>query len=397
MELITHGFVAPGFDQVAAEFERNFKERGETGAAVAVYYRGEKVVDLWGGYRDAAHRQPWKEDTLIVSFSITKGMVALALALAHARGWLDYDAPVARYWPGFGQAGKENVTVRQLIDHEAGLVLLDERLDLATLARLDDVAAILARQKPLWVPGSRHGYHVWTMGLYMNELLRRVDPRHRSVGRFFQEEISKPLGLDFYIGLPDSVPSERLASIEMLTFFRGMWNSWKVPPGERSEILNPWSLLNKALVLPPGMDPNSRDALRIEFASLNGVGTVRSIAAAFSAFVTGGGKLGLTPENVDVMCTPPHDPPGGPHDQVLGLDSYFSHGFEKPPPDLEFGWSRRAIGHSGAGGSFAFADPDRQVAYAFVTNHLDFYGHGDPRDKALRAALSASIDRLEAK
>ena len=148
-----HGQVAPGFEAVRAEFERNFSERGERGAAVAAYYRGQKVVDLWGGERNDAH-EPWQEDTLVPVFSTSKGIAALTLAMLHARGFLSYDERVAYYWPEFAQNGKGTITVRQLLSHEAGLVLLDQELSWDDVNALDHLATILARQTPRWVPGS---------------------------------------------------------------------------------------------------------------------------------------------------------------------------------------------------------------------------------------------------
>ena len=186
----------PGFEEVRAEFERNFAERGEIGAAVAAYWRGEKVVDLWGGRRAPDGDAPWNEDTMVVVNSTTKGLAAMTVAVANARGWLDYDAPVARYWPEFAQNGKGEITVRQLLGHEAGLVSLDEILRVDKLSDLDDMARLLARQKPAWPPGTRHGYHAMTIGLYMQELIRRVDPAHRTLGRFFHEEIARPLRIE---------------------------------------------------------------------------------------------------------------------------------------------------------------------------------------------------------
>ena len=200
------GQVAAGFEEVRCEFERNFVERGEIGAAVAAFWHGDKVVDLWGGNRTPGGHEPWTENTMVVVMSITKGIAAMTLAVANARGWLDYDAPVARYWPEFAQNGKADITVRQLLAHEAGLVVLDERLTIENLRDLDDVARVLARQKPAWTPGTRHGYHSMTIGFYMQELIRRVDPEHRTLGRFFQEEIANPLQLEFYIGLPPEIP-----------------------------------------------------------------------------------------------------------------------------------------------------------------------------------------------
>ena len=185
-----HGWVTPGFEDVAAEFDRNFLERGEIGAAVAAYWRGEKVVDLWGGRRIPTGDAPWSEDTMVVVNSTTKGLAAMTIAVANSRGWIDYDARVAEYWPEFAQNGKDAVTVRQLLSHEAGLVWIDEPLRFDDLRDLDYIAGVLARQKPAWEPGTRHGYHAMTIGLYMQELIRHVDPAHRTLGRFFHEEIA---------------------------------------------------------------------------------------------------------------------------------------------------------------------------------------------------------------
>ncbi|MGZ6696944.1 MAG: serine hydrolase domain-containing protein, partial [Solirubrobacteraceae bacterium] len=205
------GWIAPGFEEVRAEFDRNFSERGEIGAAVAAYWRGGKVVDLWGGRRTPTGEEPWNEDTMVVVNSTTKGLAAMTLAVASSRGWIDYDTPVAEYWPEFAQNGKGAVTVRQLLSHEAGLVWIDQPLRVEDLRDLDSVSRALARQKPAWEPGTRHGYHAMTIGLYMQELIRHVDPAHRTLGRFFAEEIARPLQIEFYIGLPPEIPDERLA------------------------------------------------------------------------------------------------------------------------------------------------------------------------------------------
>src|SRR5947209_12435901 len=170
------GTVAPGFEPVRVAFEANFAQRGELGAACAAYHRGALVVDLWGGYRDAGRSAPWAQDTLVLMYSTSKGLAAMTLALAHSRGWLDYEATVAQYWPEFAQNGKAAITVRQLLAHQAGLCAIDTRLDAAVLADLDTVADLLARQVPAWKPGTRQGYHALSLGWYESELIRRVDP-----------------------------------------------------------------------------------------------------------------------------------------------------------------------------------------------------------------------------
>lgn len=384
------GSVAPGFEEVREEFERNFSRRGEIGAAVAAYWRGEKVVDLWGGRRTPDGDEPWTEDTMVVVMSTTKGLSAMTLAIANARGWLDYDAPVARYWPEFAQAGKESVTVRQLLGHEAGLVLLDERPTLAMMHDLDAVARILARQTPAWPPGTRHGYHTMTIGLYMQELLRRVDPAHRTLGRFFHDEIATPLHLDFHIGLPPDIPDHRIAKVKTLSLGRALLALPTTPPALLKKFFRPHSLLRRSMIY-QDLDWNDRAWLEVEFPAGGGVGTARAIARAYAAFADGGGELGITPEAFARLTAPP--PEEHPDDEVMGVPSYFSLGFLRPGPDVAFGSSPRAFGAPGAGGSFAFADPDARLGFAYVMNKLNFYLVDDPREKSLRDALYRAIAR----
>jgi len=388
------GLVAPGFEAVRAEFERNFTKRGDIGAAVAAYWRGEKVVDLWGGRRDPKSDAPWKQDTMVAVMSTTKGMAAMTLALANARCWLDYEAPVARYWPEFAQNGKAAVTVRQLLGHEAGLVLLDEKLTLEKLRDLDYLACLLARQKPAWPPGTRHGYHTMSIGLYMQELLRRVDPARRTLGRCFHDEIATPLGLEFYIGLPPEIPDERLAALKTLSRARALLALPTTPFALLKKILAPNSLLRRSMLI-ADLDLNDRRSLAIELPAGNGVGTARAIARAYSAFAEGGAELGITPDTFDRVTALP--PVARALDEVLGLPSYFSLGFLRPGPDGLFGSSLRAFGAPGAGGSFGFADPDAQVGYAYVMNKMDFYLMDDPRERPLRDALYRAIGRLSAR
>jgi CubicO group peptidase (beta-lactamase class C family) len=205
-QVAIHGFARAGFEAVREAFAENFSLRHELGAACCIYQHGEKVVDLWGGIRNRATSEPWEEDTMVVVYSTTKRLSAMTLALAHSRGWLDYEERVCTYWPEFVQQGKGKITVRQLLAHHAGLFAINERLDRSVIADLDRLAVVLARQKPEWEPGSHQAYHAISLGFYEGELLRRVDPQHRSLGTFFQDEIATPLGLDFYIRLPDLMP-----------------------------------------------------------------------------------------------------------------------------------------------------------------------------------------------
>jgi CubicO group peptidase (beta-lactamase class C family) len=382
------GLVSRGFEAVADAFAENFTRRGELGGACCVYHRGEKVVDLWGGVRNQATGELWAEDTMVLVYSTTKGLAAMTLALAHSRGWLDYEERVATYWPEFAQNGKEAITVRQLLAHQAGLFALDQKLDRSIVADLDRLAGILARQRPAWQPGTRQAYHAITLGYYENELLRRIDPGHRSLGQFFQEEIAAPLGLEFFIRLPESIPNSRLATLvrpSLPVMLRGF--------GIRFSLLalNPRSNITRSLegsMLPH--DPQRIYARNLEVPAGGGVGTARGIAHAYGVFATGGRELELRPETLRLLSAPAIPAAHGFHDECMKGEARFSLGFMKPNTVLPFG-SERAFGMPGSGGSMGFADPTSGIGYGYVTNRMGTVLTGDPRDLALRNALHAIV------
>ena len=380
-----HGHVSPGFERVREVFEENFAWRAEIGGACCAYVDGAKVVDLWGGVRNKATGEPWDEDTMVIVYSATKGLAAMALAVAHSRGWLDYDERVSAYWPEFAQQGKDRITVRQLLAHQAGLYALDQPVDRAIVADLDRLAVILARQKPAWEPGTRMGYHGITLGYYESELVRRADPHHRSVGQLFQDEIATPLGLDVYIRLPEYVPDSRLAVIArpgMLGLLRGFpLRLFIAGMNRRSKI----SLALRGSELPH--DSQRIYARNFEIPSGGAVGTARAIAHAYSAFATGGRELGLRRDTLDLLAAPAIPPSRGFYDECMkAWDVQFSLGFMKPGPAFPFG-SPSSFGSPGAGGAMGFADPQLRVGYAYVTSGMGTTLTGDPRDVALRNAL----------
>ena len=385
------GEVACGFEAVREAFEENFRSRRELGGAVCAYVRGEKVVDLWGGVRDKATRTPWEQDTMVIVHSTTKGLAAMTLAVAHSRGWLDYEERVSHYWPEFAQHGKERVTVRQLLGHQAGLFALDEPVDRALVTDLDRLAAVLARQKPAWPPGTRQGYHAVTLGFYEGELLRRIDPQHRTLGQFFEEEIARPLGLDVYIRLPEDIPTDRLATLapprkrDMLFGF---------PPRLLLEVINRRSNIVRALrgsELP--LDATRVYARNLEISAGGAVGTARAIAHAYSVFATGGADLKLRPETLALLAAPAVRPAYGFFDECMKGEVEFSLGFMKPNVAWPFG-STAAFGAPGAGGSIGFADPTTAVGYAYVTSQSGTSLTGDPREVALRDAVHAAVAAL---
>lgn len=381
------GHVARGFEKVRDEFIENFSSRHELGAACCIYREGEKVVDLWGGIRNKTTGERWEENTMVIVHSATKGLAAMTLAIAHSRGWLDYEERVCSYWPEFAQCHKEQITVRQLLAHQGGLFAFDEPVDRDVVADLDRLAIILARQSPAWRPGERQAYHAITLGFFEGELLRRIDPRHRSLGQFFQQEIATPLGLDAYIRLPDEIPNSRLAVLDA--------------PGAVERILGfpirlslaslyPRSNIYRALVANPGagicLDEERVYSRNMEVPSGGGVATARAIARAYGSFATGGRELQLRPETLQLLMDPAVPPERGFFDECLKGEMYFALGFAKPGPAAPFGHAG-SFGHPGAGGSFGFADPQAAIGYAYVTNRMGTTLPFDPRDLALRRAI----------
>jgi CubicO group peptidase (beta-lactamase class C family) len=385
------GDVADGFGGVADAFRSNFRTRREVGAAVAVYRDGEKVVDLWGGCRDPQRSCRWEADTLVPVFSTTKGLAAAAMAVAHSRALFELDEPVATYWPGFAECAKEGVTVRQLLAHEAGLAVIDRRLDLATIADPDALGVVLAAQAPKWPPGTTHGYHAQTLGWYESQLLKRVDPAHRSLGAFFADEVATPLGAQFFIGLTDDALLERLATFSGGGRVGAALHAHQMPRRLLFAMLNPRSMTARAFMNPKALAMNMSsinrpDVLRLEFPSMNGFGEVRAIAKVYSALATGGSELGLnrvTVAELEAVVTPSFD-------EIFRLDSAFTMGFMKPFPILPFGSTPRAYGHTGLGGSFGFADPDIGLGYAYAMNRGGYSLPTDPREVALRDAVYRS-------
>jgi len=389
------GYVSPGFEVVREAFAENFVKRRELGGACCVFVRGEKVVDLWGGIRNKRTGEPWEQDTMVVVHSATKGLAAMTLAIAHSRGWLDYEQPVCVYWPEFLQNGKERITIRQLLSHQAGLFAFDETVDRSVVADLDRLALVLARQKPAWEPGTRQAYHALSLGFYEGELLRRVDPQHRSLGQFFQDEVASRLGEDVYVRLPEAIPNARLATLappSMIEMLRGFGLRFML------QVINPRSNINRALNLNPGtgiyQDAEHIYARNLEVPSGNGVATARAIAHAYSVFATDGHELGLRQQTLDLLTAPAIPPTRGFYDECLKADGVqFSLGFMKPGIVWRFG-SASSFGSPGSGGSLGFADPTAGVGYAYVTSRMGTRLTGDPRDVALRDALYSAIPGL---
>jgi CubicO group peptidase (beta-lactamase class C family) len=382
------GYVEPGFEGVRDAFATNFEEHGEVGATYAFYVDGTQVVDLWGGERPDSGA-PYDEDTLQVVFSSTKGAAAACAHLLAQRGRLDLDAPVVRYWPEFGQAGKEQIPVRWLLSHQAGLPTIDAELSREEALAWEPVIHALEEQKPYWEPGVAHGYHALTYGHLVGEVVRRVDGR--SIGTFFHEEFAEPLGLEFWIGLPEE-HEPRVAP--MIPMGAGDGPSLEDMLGADSLMVRALNL-NGALTGDLAFNANQRDFRAAELPAANGVANARSLARLYAALIGavdgGPSEALLDTEQIDIARALQTSG----LDQVLSLpgfdvESTIALGFWSASPFAPMG-GRHAFGHYGAGGSLGFADPEHHVAGGYVMSKMSLALSGDPRSMALiRASYEAA-------
>ena len=382
------GTAEPGFEGVAAAFRANFAEHGEIGAATAVYVGGRKVVDLWGGVADRATGAPYTEDSLQLVFSTTKGATAACANLLAQRGDLDMDAPVATYWPEFKAAGKADIPVRWLLCHKAGLPYVDAELTLDEVLAWDPVIRALEAQAPVWEPGTAHGYHATTYGWLVGEVIRRVSGR--SVGQFFAEEIAAPLDLEFWIGLPDD-QQHRVAPLVT-------WGTPKDPAMAElmNQFMGPDTLLGKALGAPSGVFTNepgvwNRPEVRAaEIPAANGVTNARSLArfyAGLTGTVEGGPAEPLL--NAAQAAAAAELQTSGP-DQVLYLESTIGLGFFVASEMARYG-GPTSFGHTGAGGSMGFTDPEHGIGFGYVMNRMMQSLTGDPRSAGLVRAVYDAV------
>jgi CubicO group peptidase (beta-lactamase class C family) len=387
------GDVDEGFGRVADEFRRNFTSRGDIGAALAVHRDGRPVIDLWGGVRDSARGLPWERDTLVPLFSTTKGVSALVVASLHSKGLLDWDERVAHYWPEFAAENKDAITVRQLLAHEAGLAVLDIPLRARDLHDLDALAAVLAAQAPAWEPGTRRGYHAISLGLYQNELARRVDPQHRTIGTILAQEFIEPLGLELFIGLPEDADFDRVAVLGRLGARAALRQLPGVPWRLARQLADKRSPTSRSLSNPALAKAErwtQRHILAPEMPSSNGVGTPRSVATLYGAAAIGSPKLPIDAVTLAELAEPITAQVRT--DVLLLARRAYALGFSRPVPDFWFGSpGGRSFGTPGLGGSFGFADPDARVGYAYAPNRLGIRLSDDPRETSLRRAVYACL------
>ncbi|MFF5519625.1 serine hydrolase domain-containing protein [Streptomyces coeruleorubidus] len=382
-----HGTVAEGFEPVRDAFVRNFGALGERGAAVAVYRDGQRVVDLWAGTKDVDGTDPWERGTAQVVRSATKGVAAAVLLLLHQRGQLDLDAPVGHYWPEFKARGKERVLVRHVLNHRAGLPVLDHPL--TPEQALDPLRGpeAIAAQAPAWEPGTDHGYHALTYGWLLDELVRRVTGQ--GTGAWLASQVTGPLGLDLWLGLPDAEAGRvgRVGRVEGPEPAGGLRARPKRSVTEAYE--DPASLTRRAFAaITPFPDQNDPAYRAVALPATNAIATADGLARFYATLIgdTAGASRLFTPETVGLART---EESAGP-DRVLVVGTRFGLGYMlhgSASPFLTPG----SFGHPGRGGALGFADPDTGIAFGYVTNGFRKTVTADPRAQALVRAVRGAL------
>jgi CubicO group peptidase (beta-lactamase class C family) len=386
MTVKIEGSCDPRFERVKEVFAESFANGIEVGAAVAATLDGKPIIDLWGGYADKAKSKPWTRDTLVNVYSTTKGLAAICAHRLVDQGKLDLDAPVAKYWPEFAQAGKEKIPVNQLLSHRAGLPAIRKQLPMDAYFNWNVMCSTLAAHEPWWEPGTRHGYHAITFGYLIGEVIRRITGN--TPGTYLRDEIARPLNLDMHIGVDASFDA-RIAELI---------GAPPPPPGTPDQFTemasDPESVTFKAVANPrPVIDPaliNSREWRGAEVPAANGHATARSLAALYGALASGGKANGytvLTPESIRRAHT---EQAIGP-DVVLGVVTRWGLGFALTQPAVPIGPNPRTFGHPGAGGSIGFADPDARLGFGYVMNQMGSDALIDGRAAALFNAIFAAL------
>lgn len=353
-------------ERIEPLFEENFARFGELAAAVSIWQHGEPLLDLHAGFRDARHELPWTADTLVLFWSATKGLGSACLLHVLQERGIALERTVAEFWPEFAQAGKEAITLAQLLSHQAGLAALDDRVDVLDYSAVIDA---LARQAPLWPPGSAHGYHARTFGFLLDELVRKI--ADKTVGEYWREFFAEPLALDIWIGLPEA-EHPRVATIYPA-------KAGRPPTPEKfyRDLATPGTLARQTFTSPAGLHAvsgmNTPEVRSLSLVSFGGIGNAASLAKFYAMLAAGGeleGRRYFREETIRQMTTTLT----AGEDRVFQIPTAFSAGFMKDPPETArriFGPSPSAFGHPGAGGSHAFADKENGLAFAYVMNQME--------------------------
>ncbi len=368
-------------------FRENFEKLGELGAAISLWHKGEAILDLHGGFRDARREQEWTADTIVLIWSATKGLGSACVLHALQEHRIDIGQRVAEFWPEFGQAGKDRITLAQLLSHQAGLAALDRKVDILDYPA---VIAAIEKQEPNWEPGTAHGYHARTFGFLLDELVRRI--AGKPLAEYWREQFAEPLDLDLWIGLPEGENSR------VATMYAAKVGKPPEPKQFYVDVAARGTFAHEVFMSPSGLNAvsamNDPKIRALPFVSFGGIGSASSLAK-FYAMLANGGRMQDQPASVVLRCgkqffsektlawmmTTLTDG----IDRVFGIPTAFSAGFmkdSKPAKRRIFGRSTSSFGHPGAGGSHAFADPENKIGFAYVMNQME--QSVLPNDKSLR-------------
>jgi CubicO group peptidase (beta-lactamase class C family) len=367
-------------------FRENFDKLGELGAAVSVWHNGKPIIDLYGGFCDAGRTKPWTTDTVVLVWSATKGIGSACVLHVLERQKIELDRRVAKFWPEFGQADKDKITLGQLLSHQAGLCALDQRV---RVLDYDGVIRALEAQAPFWLPGTAHGYHARTFGFLLDELIRRMTGK--TLSKYWEENFARPLELDFWIGLPEQENSR------VATIYAARSGKPPEPAQFYRDLVTPGTLARETFTSPYGLnviskmnDPQISAQPNVSF---GGIGSASALAKFYSVLANGGelnGQTFFSQETIERMTTTLSDG----IDRVFQIPTAFSAGFMKDSQDAQrrmFAPSTTSFGHPGAGGSHAFADPENKIAFAYVMNQME--QSVLPNEKSLRL-MDAVYDLL---
>jgi CubicO group peptidase (beta-lactamase class C family) len=379
-----NGYCDERFIEAKEIFEQSISSGFELGCAITLEIEGEVVLDLWGGHANLEKTEKWKKDTIVNVFSTTKGMASMCLLQLVEKGLIDLDAPVSQYWPEFASNGKEVIPVRYLLCHKSGLCGVREPLDYGSFTNWELICSELAKQEPFWEPGTSHGYHALTFGHLVGELVRRVSGK--TIGKYFNDEIAKPLDLDFWIGLPEdkfsrvtniqpNIPGllqkimmpilSRIPRFAAPRLIRMLLDMQDPTTASGAAFNNPQMKMD-----PENMEANTREWRMAEIPAANGHGTARSIAKLYGALAIGGSRDGvhvLNPETIEMARQTESDG----KDLVLGhIHTRFGLGFMLGTEDVSMGPNKNSMGHGGAGGSLGFADIDNKISLGFTMNQM---------------------------
>jgi len=378
-----NGMLEPQFQPVLEALKENFRSEDEVGSAVSVVIDGRTVVDLWGGWRDGAKQREWQRDTLVCMMSVSKGITGMAFNIVVDRGLVDVNAPVARYWPEFAQAGKESLPVRFLLDHRAGLPIVADPMWPGAIYDHKATVEALARQAPLWEPGTVAAYHIHTQGFLLGEIIRRVTGK--TVGQFIRDEMARPLNADFFLGSMSEHDQARVAQV-MPNMEARLFAAKEV---EKDTLRSKAFVQNPAEPWPVTL--NSKIWKEVEIASGNGHGNARGVARIYGAFARGGSIDGVrlsSPASIEAMIKEQHNMTelmqDRPYHQALGV-------LLNTPAAVYMGPNPRSFGHHGIGGSIGFADPDARIGFSYACNKMHAVGTNGPRAARLIDALYEAL------